>query len=616
MNEGFNQPHIENLRLLFENCFSIPVFQRPYSWDYKEINELFMDINEYFENNKDEELFMGTIYMAIEGTLKSSIIKYSIIDGQQRITTLSLICLMLYHYAVKLGEEKDDTVINLKSYLWKKTDGRSSNKEEPIMNSSSLEKTIMKKIFDKVFDKAGSEDLLKEISSLNQSNSLEQRIVSNIKTINSNIKSYVLTKKEDEDNKERLLDYIDYITNNLKFITITVGKNNIKKLFEIFESINSKGKQLDQIDLIKSYIFQNINGEDYDTYLNVWGDLIKETDDNLELYMNIFIKAFIKFYRNNITSKNFRTLGNEFINHYEKNNLSEALKALLDDMKKKVEYYKSMMNKDNYLINTSKFKFYTICLRDYEHPRPLIFRSYCEFKEGNIDKEKLSNIVKTCFSYMFMFQTISNRDSKDAIKVFETTIDEILEKEFNYENIINRFKESLILDAIDSDIIKSNILNYIGYSEKTEKAASRILLTAYEFSTNNKIDYDKAIYVMTNKEAIQIDHILPQTPEKDDENCSYYIEGDKENEILRLKKNHDFNIPGIQDGTRYEYFRTQVLDKIGNLRLIWRKDNITKSNEIVKLKTYSKFNTYEKINARSKSLSNNLIKNEIFNITK
>lgn len=614
MIEGFNQPTIENISLLFKNCFSIPVFQRPYSWGNDEISELFADIDDYFKNNNADDLFMGTIYMAVDSQVKSSIFKYSIIDGQQRVTTLALTCLVLYHYAVKFGLDSDDAVVNLKSYLWKKTDGRQNNKNEPLLNSSSIEHKAMKFIFDTVFDNAGTDGLFEKMFAYKFENKQEERIINNIKIINNKVISYIVNNMGE--NTDLLLEYIDYIINNLKFITITVGRGNEKKLFEIFESINSKGKQLDQIDLIKSYIFQNIDGADYDTYLNTWGELIKETNDNLEDYMYIFIKSFIKFYKVGLSAKYFKSSNSDLMKYYGKDNLSDTFKAFLDDMNNKVKYYKTMFSKDEYLINNNKFKFYTACLRllEYEHPSPIIFRSYCEFGSNDLDKKDLADVIKACFVYMFSFQTISNRDSKDAIKTFEKIMTGIIESGYNHKDIINTFKDSLILDGIDKAYIENNILNFIGYTEKKEKVASRVLLAAYEFTDKGDLDYDKALYIMNNRDAIQIDHILPQTPDKDDDKCSYYPEGPKGNMILKLKKGHDFNIPGVVENMNYVIFQTQVLDKIGNLRLMWRDDNIDKSNSIIKLKSYSTFNTYKQISSRASTFSKKLSSNEIFTI--
>ena len=406
MIEGFNQPQIESLDSLFKNCFSIPVFQRPYSWGTEEIGELFADIDEYFQSDKDENLFMGTIYMSIDKQIKSSIFKYSIIDGQQRLTTLSFICLLLYHHAVRLGIEQDENVVLLKGFLWKKTEGRTINKNQPLLTSSAIEENVVKFIFDTIFTNAGSDKLFDKMNTYTTENKQEEKVLSNLKSIDNKIKSYII--KNDKGDGELLLDYIDFLIYNLKFITITVGKGNEKKLFEIFESINSKGKQLDQIDLIKSYIFQNIDGEDYDTYLGVWGNLIKETKDQLEDYMYIFIKSYIKFYKVGLSAKYFKSSSEELMRYYQKDNLSETFKCFLDDMNEKVKYYKTMIDKNEFLINNNKFKFYTNCLRllEYEHPNPIIFRAYCEFGTNRLDKKGLTEVIKACFVYMFSFKTI------------------------------------------------------------------------------------------------------------------------------------------------------------------------------------------------------------------
>ena len=94
------KPDIESIDTLFNNQFSIPVFQRPYSWEEPEINDFFKDISEYFLRRKDEELFIGTVYLSLKSHIKSNINHYELIDGQQRITTLSLTFLLLYHYSL------------------------------------------------------------------------------------------------------------------------------------------------------------------------------------------------------------------------------------------------------------------------------------------------------------------------------------------------------------------------------------------------------------------------------------------------------------------------------------------------------------------------------------
>ena len=243
--ELFKQPpHVEDIRTLFNNCFSIPVFQRPYSWGSEEINELFDDIEEYFFEKENDEMFIGTVYLSLNRQIKTSISQYDIIDGQQRITTLSLILLMLFYNAKKMGVGHDHSVIALEEFLWKITDSRTPNKEEPLISSGGIEKKVVKYIFDTVFDYSDNNNLFNIILNYDCENKLEERVLSNLKTINKNISDRFL-KYDEETNKDIILRFIDFITNNLKFIAIIVDKEDIKRLFEIFESINSKGKQLD-----------------------------------------------------------------------------------------------------------------------------------------------------------------------------------------------------------------------------------------------------------------------------------------------------------------------------------------------------------------------------------
>ena len=226
-------PHVEDIKTLFNNCFSIPVFQRPYSWTSDEINELFNDVIGYFNNKPDEEMFIGTVYLSLNKQIKTSISQYDIIDGQQRITTLSLTLLMLYHNAKLLGVGNDRSVISIEEYLWKITDGRTPNREEPLICSGGIEKKVVKYIFDQVFINSGKSNLINIIEDYTFENKLEERVISNLKCINKNINEKILCYEEKERNVDNLLRYIDFIINNLKFIAITVDKNDIKRLFEI-----------------------------------------------------------------------------------------------------------------------------------------------------------------------------------------------------------------------------------------------------------------------------------------------------------------------------------------------------------------------------------------------
>ena len=134
----------------------------------------------------------------------------------------------------------------------------------------------------------------------------------------------------------------------------------------------------------------------------------------------------------------------------------------------------------------------------------------------------------------------------------------------------------------------------------------------YDFSKNN-IDYDKALIILENSNIYQIDHILPLNPEESEKKVKYEKKLIKNNKYeLILKKGHDF--PENIINADYETFEKLILNKLGNLNLLYRGNNIKKSNTIIKLPNYDDFNTYKKITKRAKEMSEKLFEKELFTI--
>lgn len=88
--------------------FLIPVYQRYYSWDIEQCKRLWNDIVEMQKKGKVGH-FVGSIVNIAEQAMPTGVQKYMIIDGQQRMTTLSLLLLALRDYAINNPE---DTTIN------------------------------------------------------------------------------------------------------------------------------------------------------------------------------------------------------------------------------------------------------------------------------------------------------------------------------------------------------------------------------------------------------------------------------------------------------------------------------------------------------------------------
>ncbi len=101
--------------------FCVPIFQRRYSWEQKNCEQLWKSVLDAGEDDKREQHFLGSIvYMAREVQNMGNVPKYTVIDGQQRLTTISLLILALKR-AINEDTDIDITPEELsKKYLFNK----------------------------------------------------------------------------------------------------------------------------------------------------------------------------------------------------------------------------------------------------------------------------------------------------------------------------------------------------------------------------------------------------------------------------------------------------------------------------------------------------------------
>ena len=88
-----------NLILNGEKQFIVPVYQRTYSWRYEQCNRLWNDIVN-MQKNKKEGHFVGSIVNIGENVTPTDVQKFLLIDGQQRLTTLTLLLIALRNYII------------------------------------------------------------------------------------------------------------------------------------------------------------------------------------------------------------------------------------------------------------------------------------------------------------------------------------------------------------------------------------------------------------------------------------------------------------------------------------------------------------------------------------
>ena len=597
-------PHMWNLETLFKLIYEVPVYQRPYSWDKEQVEILLNDIAEaYASEDKEEGYYTGNIIVYdVDDKVNGIISKYDIIDGQQRITTFSLILLSVYYLALISGALETDMTINrVKGALWKILN-RSYRKDLPVVTLNSIERKCFGDLFNKGFDDA--KELEAFCRQYKTTSIFEDRVLKNFLYITERLKDTVVAQ-----DSSSILDYADYLLQYVHFIVIEANcKRN--KVFSMFESINSKGKKLEDIDLIKTYIFSKLDEGDYSTYLDKWGQLIIKTNDNLYDYMYNYIKAYLCFYRQNISVENFKTIAvRDMMPYYKVSTEKDAFMKLLDDMYNKVDYYIMLSDTDkaNKLVKNNKFRFYYKIFTEvsYKHPKALFLRTLIEYSEEKITKDDVVDIVTGTVGFMVKFLTICDRDSKDAITMFSGIMNEIYEKKTVVkDDVVMALASEYLNKGITAEKLKAELQEIDAYNQN--KKLTCALLALYEstnVSRNVTISYDQAYTLFDSySDSFSLDHLLVQDPKVNDSNYKYYK--DDVTSTLKLKEGNDFPAGSVVEGMDYDTFISRVLNKIGNLRIYYRDKNSGRQNTAIALKEYDSFNTYADIKNRGKDIAN------------
>lgn len=444
--------------------YIIPVYQRIYSWEIEECKRLWFDIVDMQKKNKNGH-FVGSIVSITENDSPSDMSKFTIIDGQQRITTLMLLLLALRDYAFIHREEK--------SINWKKINN--SFLKNPDEDDDSQYKLLL--------TETDKDILISLIEKRPIDENLNSRLISNYNYFFSNIKNMDLS----------LQDIYEAI-GKLQIVNINLDRTSDEPQV-IFESLNSTGKELSESDLIRNFVLMGLdNKQQKDIYKNIWRPM-----EQLFRYEKQTL-LMDRFFRDYLTMKLARIpkldkIYEEF-KMYNNNCEFSTLEDLCKDLYMYARYYTNMIfeqgtNKN--LINLYK----EIKYLKMEVAFPFLLKIHYDFERNLINEDELVSIIKLCISYVFR-RNICDIPTNSLNKTFAT-----LKNEINVDDYINSIKAFFILK--DDYKIFPNDEKFSSALKVKDIYHMRIrnyILSSLE-NFNNKAPI--------NIENYTIEHIMPQT---------------------------------------------------------------------------------------------------------
>ena len=463
-----SEKKIKDLFSEAKTFFAIPVYQRDYNWQEKHCKQLFEDI---LNAGKDKDItshFIGSIVYIHEGVYGIGEKEFYVIDGQQRMITITLLHIALYHKLKQSREEYADEIYEL--YLVNKFSKRDIKLKllPPEENLNILNKILKEK--------------LEELE-----NYQDRNIVKNYKFFREIISGYL---DEEIDNLLAGLDKIIYVD-----IALEKDKDDPQK---IFESLNSTGLDLSQGDLIRNYILMDLEREKQNSvYKNLWVPI----ENNCKISIGNEIKNYVSdFIRDYLTLKSGKIPSKPKVFEEFKEFYSNDFDIKLEDIKKFSEEDAHIIKPDTERDKEIRTELENLKVLDQTVINTFLIGVLRDYRESKISKNEILNILKLLQSYLWR-RFITEKPSNALNKIFQGMYLKILKDGRYYETL----EESLLNQNFPTDEELKEALKTKNVYKDKEKL--RYVFKQLENHNHNElIDFEN--------DKITIEHIFPQKPNK------------------------------------------------------------------------------------------------------
>ncbi|WRG14966.1 DUF262 and DUF1524 domain-containing protein [Helicobacter pylori] len=448
------------------NQFVIPIYQRLYSWKKEQCEQLWDDIIKIGGNDKMNGHFIGSILYVLDGNTPSS--PLLIIDGQQRLTTITLLFIALRNHSSDEVKRKE-----IESYLI------NSDKKFRLILSESDKDTLLF-LIDKNKRKPSEPSV---------------KIVENFKLFEEWI-------RKNTDKLETIFKGLD----KLMIVWIALKKEKDDPQL-IFESMNSKGVELTQTDLIRNYIVMETEVEKQEDFYNQYWRAMEENFKQSEKQSkreNLFNK-FVRHYLTIKTGKipNEKRVYEAFKDYQQKERIE--IEDLLKDLQKYCGYFCQIAFKKEADKDLNKALGFLVDL-EMDVIYPLLLELYSDYSDGVLSKQDFIPIIYLIESYIFR-RAVCGIPSNGFNKFFPSFTKKIDKKQYlksveeHFGSLTGNQKFPNDFEFKDSFITKE----LYGRNETKKKRTRYFLERLENFNTNEPV----------NTQECTIEHIMPQTLEEE-----------------------------------------------------------------------------------------------------
>ncbi|WP_101022798.1 DUF262 and DUF1524 domain-containing protein [Helicobacter pylori] len=444
------------------NQFVIPIYQRLYSWKKEQCEQLWDDIIKIGGNDKMNGHFIGSILYVLDGNTHSNN-PLLIIDGQQRLTTITLLFIALRNHLsdeVKILEKFSHKKIE--SYLI--NSDKDGDKKFRLILSESDKDTLLS-LIDKDRRKPSEPSL---------------KIVENFKLFEEWI-------RKNTDKLETIFKGLE----KLMIVWIALKKEKDDPQL-IFESMNSKDIELTQTDLIRNYIIMETEVEKQEDFYNQYWRAMEENFKQNETLFNQFVRHYLTIKTRDIP--NIHKVYEAFKRYQQERGIETE--ALLQDLQKYCGFFCQIVFKKEDDKDLNKALSFLVDL-EMDVIYPLLLELYSDYSDGVLSKQDFIPIIALIESYIFR-RAVCGLGTNSLNKVFPSFTKHIqkdeyfksLKAHFGYLTEKQRFP--------NNDEFKKLFITIDFYNFKRKK---------YFFERLENFERNERVYT----HEYTIEHIMPQT---------------------------------------------------------------------------------------------------------
>ncbi|GAA9220632.1 hypothetical protein HpHA210_14000 [Helicobacter pylori] len=343
------------------NQLVIPIYQRLYSWEKEQCKQLWDDIIKIGGNDKMNGHFIGSILYVINNKTSYSNNVLLIIDGQQRLTTITLLLTALRNHLsdeVKRKEIEDHYLIN---------SDKDGDKKFRLILSESDKDTLLS-LIDKDRRKP-SEPSSKIMENFKLFEQWIRKNTNQLETIFKGLEKLMIVE-----------------------IALEKGKDDPQL---IFESMNSKGMELTQTDLIRNYIVMETEVEKQEGFCNkYWRAMEEEFKQNKKLF-DRFVRHYLTIKTREIPNINKVYVA---LKRYQQERGIET-EALLQDLQKYCGYFCQIAFKKEADKDLNKALGFLVDL-EMDVIYPLLLELYSDYSDGVLSKDDFRRSIALIESYI------------------------------------------------------------------------------------------------------------------------------------------------------------------------------------------------------------------------